>query len=128
MAIRCLIVDDNPRFARYAEKFLSDDGIDVLGLATNGDQAARLARDLRPDLVLIDIGLGEESGFDVARRLCPEQTGSLTDAVILTSTHGEEEFTELIAGSPAAGFIAKSELSADAIEALLSGVSRQPTR
>jgi two-component system, NarL family, nitrate/nitrite response regulator NarL len=123
MTISCLIVDDNPRFARHAAEFLNDQGMDVLGLAAGGDEAVRLARDLRPDLVLIDIGLGEESGFDVARRLCRAQPGSLAGAVILISTHGEEDFAELIADSPAAGFISKSELSADAIETLL-----QPTR
>ena len=126
MAIRCLIVDDSPWFAAEAGNLLEEEGIRVLGVATGGDEAVRLARVLRPDLALVDIDLGGESGLAVARRLCAEQDGSLAGAVILISTHGEEEFTELIAASPAVGFLAKSELSADAIEALLVSRQQQP--
>jgi DNA-binding NarL/FixJ family response regulator len=119
MAIRCLIVDDSPWFAAEAGNLLEEEGIRVVGVATGGDEAVRLARDLRPDLALVDIDLGGESGLDVARRLCGEEGGSVVGAVILVSTHSEDEFTELIAASPAVGFLAKSELSADGIEALL---------
>jgi DNA-binding LytR/AlgR family response regulator len=75
---------------------------------------------LRPDLALVDIDLGAENGLAVARRLCEGDHGRLAQAVILISTHAEEEFAELIAASPAVGFLAKAELSADAIEALLA--------
>jgi CheY-like chemotaxis protein len=119
MAIRCLIVDDNQRFAQTASEILKEDGIDVLGVASGGCEAVRLARELRPDLALVDIDLGEESGLDVACRLRADDRGALADAVILISTHAQEEFAELIAGGPAVGFIAKAELSAEAIEALL---------
>jgi DNA-binding NarL/FixJ family response regulator len=120
MAIRCLIVDDSPRFAQAAVELLEDEGIDVLGVAADGDAAVRLARHLRPDLALVDIDLGEDNGLAVARHLCGGEHGSLAAAVILISTHAEEQFAELIAASPAVGFLAKSELSADAIAALLS--------
>jgi CheY-like chemotaxis protein len=118
-AIRCLIVDDNQRFAQTASEILQEDGIDVLAVASGGHEAVRLARELRPDLALVDIDLGGESGLDVARRLRADEAGGLADAVILISTHAQEEFAELIASSPAVGFLAKAELSADAIEALL---------
>ena len=120
MAIRCLIVDDSPRFAQAATELLEEEGIDVLGLATGGEEAVRLARDLRPDLTLVDIDLGEENGLTIAGRLCAEAPGGLAGAVILISTHAKEEFAELIAASPAVGFLAKSDLGADAIGALLS--------
>jgi DNA-binding NarL/FixJ family response regulator len=123
--IRCLIVDDSPWFAREAADLLEEEGVCVLGVATNGDEAERLARDLRPDLALVDINLGEESGLDVAGRLCSSQDASIAGAVILVSTHAESEFSELIAQSPAVGFLAKSELSVDAIEALLRPPDRQ---
>src|ERR1700733_10411077 len=119
MAIRCLIVDDNQRFAQTARELLQDDGIDVLAVARGGEEAVRLARELRPDLALVDIDLGGKSGLDVACRLRADEPGALADAVILISTYGQDEFGELIAASPAVGFIAKAELSADAIEALL---------
>ena len=120
MAIRCLIVDDSPRFAQAAMDLLEEEGIDVLGLAAGGDEAVRVAGDLGPDVALVDIDLGGENGLAVARRLCAEEHGGLVGAVILISTHAEEEFAELIAASPAVGFVAKSDLSAEAIEALLS--------
>ena len=119
MAIRCLIVDDNRRFAQTARELLQEDGIDVLAVAGGGEEAVRLARELRPDLALVDIDLDGESGLDVARRLRADEPGALADAVILISTHAQEEFDELIAASPAVGFIAKAELGADAIDALL---------
>lgn len=119
MAIRCLIVDDSSRFARAAVELLREDGIDVLAVASGGEEAVRLARELRPDLALVDIDLGEDNGLVVARRLREEEHGRLAEAVILISTHAREEFAELIAASPAVGFLPKAELSADAIEALL---------
>jgi DNA-binding NarL/FixJ family response regulator len=115
MVIRCLIVDDSPDFGRVAVELLEGEGFDVVGLATDSDEAVRLAAELRPDLALVDINLGEESGFDLSRLL----SGELVDAVILISSHGGEELAELIEASPAAGFIPKSELGREAIEALL---------
>jgi DNA-binding NarL/FixJ family response regulator len=120
MSIRCLIVDDSSRFANDARELLEEEGIDVLALAADGEEALRVAREMRPDLALVDIDLGGESGLDVARRLCDGEDGSLAGAVVLISTHTEEQFAELIAASPAEGFIAKSELSADAIATLLA--------
>lgn len=119
MAIRCLIVDDNQRFAQTARELLEEDGIDVLAVAGGGEEAVRLARELRPDLALVDIDLGGESGLDVAFRLRADEPEALADAVILISTHAQDEFAELIAASPAVGFIAKAELGADSIDALL---------
>jgi CheY-like chemotaxis protein len=120
MAIRCLIVDDNLRFAQTAQEILQEEGIDVLAVAAGGQEAVRLARELRPDLALVDIDLGADNGLAVAQRLRTAEQGPLAEAVILISTHAEEEFAELIAASPAVGFLAKAELSADAIEALLT--------
>jgi DNA-binding NarL/FixJ family response regulator len=124
MPIRCLIVDDSARYARAAVELLQDEGIDVLGVAGSGEEAVRIARDLRPDLALVDIDLGGESGLEVARRLQEATPEGPVGAVILISTHAEEQFAELIAASPAVGFLAKSELSADAIKALLAGSER----
>ena len=126
VAIRCLIVDDSPRFARVAVELLEEEGIDVLGVASGGEEAVRLARELRPDLALVDIDLGEDNGLAVARRLRGEGYGGLADAVILISTHAQAEFAELIEASPAVGFLAKAELSAEAIEGLLVRPNREP--
>jgi DNA-binding NarL/FixJ family response regulator len=73
--------------------------------------------------VLVDISLGKENGFDVARRLV-EDDRSGGSAVMLISTHAEADFADLIAESPAIGFLPKSELSAAAIRGILDGRSR----
>ena len=91
----------------------------MLGTASNSAEALRLAGALRPDVILVDIGLGEESGFDLARLLA--QDGRVGGAeVILISARAEADHAELIAESPAAGFLVKSELSAQAISRILS--------
>ena len=117
--LRCLIVDDSSRFGEEARDLLEHEGISVVGIAASGDDAVRLAEALRPDLALVDISLGEESGFDVARRLRDSASGD-PPAVIFVSTHDEREFSGRIAASPALGFIAKTELSADRIRRLLA--------
>jgi two-component system, NarL family, nitrate/nitrite response regulator NarL len=118
VSLRCLIVDDDPRFGEEARGLLEHEGISVVGLAMSGAEAVRLADELGPDLALVDISLGDESGFDVARRLAD---GSSDDAlsVILVSTYDEREFSDRIAASPALGFIAKTRLSAKSIRQLL---------
>jgi DNA-binding NarL/FixJ family response regulator len=125
MPIRCLIVDDSSQFALDAREVLEEEGILVVALAANSEEGLRLARDLRPDLALVDIDLGGESGLDLVRHMGAVEGGNLAGAVILVSTHAEEQFAELIAASPAVGFIAKSELSADAIERLMSRSHRE---
>jgi CheY-like chemotaxis protein len=118
VALRCLIVDDNPRFGDEARSLLEHEGISVVGVAASGGEAVRLAEALGPDLALVDISLGEESGFDVARRLVDGSTAR-APAIIFVSTHDEREFTDRIAASPGLGFIAKTRLSAERIREML---------
>src|SRR6478672_8141659 len=108
--IRSLIVDDHKPFLDAARLLLEREGVSVVGVATTSAEALRLEAELRPDLVLVDIRLGEESGFELARRL--------SGTVILISTHAQSEYAEQIAASPAAGFIPKARLSAAAIRRL----------
>lgn len=125
MSLRCLIVDDSPRFGEEARDLLEHEGVSVVGLAASGDEAVRLVQALGPDLALVDISLGEESGFDVARRVVDGSRGD-PPAVIFVSTYDEREFRGRIAASPAIGFIPKSELSAERIRQLLAGESTRP--
>jgi DNA-binding NarL/FixJ family response regulator len=111
--LRCVIVDDNPSVLVAARGLLEREGIGVVGVATNSDEAMRSVADLRPDVVLVDIDLGGESGFELARQL----DGA---SVILISAHAESDYTDLIDASPAVGFVAKSELSGSAIRAILN--------
>jgi DNA-binding NarL/FixJ family response regulator len=118
VSLRCLIVDDNPRFGDEARSLLEHEGVSVVGVAASGDEAVRLAEALGPDIALVDISLGEESGFDVARRLVGDSNGR-APAIILVSTYDEREFSSRIAASPALGFIPKTRLSAERIRQLL---------
>jgi CheY-like chemotaxis protein len=119
MSLRCLIVDDSARFGDEARSLLEQDGMSVVGFATSGDQAVRLVKELGPDLALVDISLGAESGFDVARRLA-DIPNTAPPTVIFVSTYDEQEFSGPIEASAAVGFIAKTELSAERIRELLT--------
>jgi DNA-binding NarL/FixJ family response regulator len=118
MRLRCLIVDDSPRFGEEARRLLEHEGICVVGIAASGKEAVGLEKALRPDLALIDISLGEESGFDVARRLVGSSKAE-PPALIFVSSYDEREFSARIAASSARGFIAKTDLSAESIRKLL---------
>jgi DNA-binding NarL/FixJ family response regulator len=83
----------------------------VLGVAATSAEALRLEEELRPDVMLVDIHLGGESGFDLTRRL--------RSPVILISSYARREYAEEIAASAATGFISKTELSASAVLALV---------
>ena len=90
----------------------------VVGVAADGAEALRKARELCPDVVLVNISLGAESGFAVARQIMP-YVGSL----ILISSHDhdkDDDYAELIAASPAVGFLSKADLSADSIQRLVA--------
>jgi DNA-binding NarL/FixJ family response regulator len=114
MPIRSLIVDDNHSFLEAARVLLEREGLTVAGVATTSDEALRKAETLRPDVALVDISLGEESGFDLARRLVDGDPDHET-VVVLISTSAEADIIDLIAESPAAGFLPKADLSASAI-------------
>jgi CheY-like chemotaxis protein len=110
--VSCLIVDDNAGFLVAAVRLLRGQGLEVVGVARSSAEAVRLVAELWPDVVLTDIDLGQESGLELAERLA----GS---PIILISTHAEQDYRDLIAASPAIGFLPKAELSARAIEDLL---------
>jgi DNA-binding NarL/FixJ family response regulator len=114
VSIRCLLVDDNRTFLETARGLLDRQGVTVAGVASSTAEALRQAAALRPDVAVVDIGLGDESGFDLARRLAAAGI-----AVILISTRAEADYADLIRESPAAGFLPKAELSAAGIRRLL---------
>ena len=119
MTLRCLIVDDSPRFLDAARGLLERQGIMIVGVASTSAQALQQVTALRPDIALLDIDLGGESGFDLARRLSREASLGRT-RMILISTHAEQDYADLIEASPVVGFLSKSALSVDAIRALIA--------
>lgn len=123
--VRCLIIDDNSSFLAAARSLLEQQRIVVVGAASNESEGLERARELKPDVILVDIDLGRDDGFSVARRLAA--VGLPFSPVILISTHPPDDFAELVDESPAVGFIPKSELSARAIEELLNGRREPPS-
>jgi DNA-binding NarL/FixJ family response regulator len=117
MALRSLIVDDNTHFLTAARDLLEREGVEVVGVASSCAEALRLAGMLRPDVALVDIDLGDESGLDLARRLVGAD--GKCSRVVLISAYSENDFADLIAASPAVGFLSKAELSAAKIEEVL---------
>jgi CheY-like chemotaxis protein len=121
--LRCVIVDDNRALLKSASRLLESEGISVVGVATTTREALSLIEQLEPDVILVDIALGPESGFDLVRRVAaPGETGC--PRAILISTHDEDDFADLIATSPAVGFLRKADLSAASIRRLLAGGRR----
>ena len=116
--VRCLLVDDNRVFVETARLLLAREGVVVAGTASSIAEALRQVSTLRPDVVLVDIALGDENGFELARRLAADGTGAGT-TVIMISTRAGADYADLVADSPAAGFLPKHELSAAAIQRIL---------
>jgi DNA-binding NarL/FixJ family response regulator len=116
VALRCLIVDDNGGFRDAARSLLEREEIEVVGVAANSAEALSRVAELQPEVVLVDIALGDESGFELVRALARDDGPRL----ILISTLPEVDFADLIEASPAVGFIAKSELSARAVRDLVA--------
>ena len=116
--VRCLIVDDSVVFVHAACRLLEHQGITVVGVASTGEEALRRFEELRPDVALVDVELGDENGFHVVEELVA--TG-LPTPLILVSTHTADHFAEMIGESPAVGFISKFALTADSIADLVGG-------
>jgi DNA-binding NarL/FixJ family response regulator len=111
-----LIVDDHTAFRRMARAVLEIDGYDVVGEAPDAASGEREARRLNPAIVLLDVGLPDESGLDLAARLTAH---AHAPAVVLVSSRDRSELGPLVERSGARGFIAKAELSADALERIV---------
>ena len=118
MPLTCLIVDDSPPFLEAARQLLADDGVTVVGFAATSDQAVNKTLALAPDVALVDVDLGTESGFEVAQRLAGLPQGG--PPVVLISAESGSELAELVDGSGALGFVSKTDLSGDAIRKLLA--------
>jgi DNA-binding NarL/FixJ family response regulator len=111
-----LIVDDHPSFRATARALLEAEGFDVLGEASDGRAAIEAAEELRPDIVLLDVQLPDQTGFDVASRLTDD---GLCVGVILVSSRDGSDYGPLVEESGALGFVPKAELSGDRIAALI---------
>jgi DNA-binding NarL/FixJ family response regulator len=115
--LRCLIVDDSEEFLVSASRLLGSQGVEVVGCASSSTEALQLAQTLLPSVALVDVELGDEDGLELARELSRRQPSL---AVVLVSAHDQEdELSELVAACGASGFLAKTDLGAAALSALV---------
>lgn len=111
-----LIVDDQASFRSFARSILEADGYEIVGEAADGASAERQATALKPDVILLDVQLPDLDGFAVCERL---SRGGQAPPIVLTSVRPVSSYRRRLAGSRARGFVAKSELSGAALEAIL---------
>jgi DNA-binding NarL/FixJ family response regulator len=121
MPCTVLIVDDHPGFRARARALLTAAGYQVVGEAPDGESGVIVARDLTPDLILLDVQLPGITGFEVVRRVRSEPN---PPAVVLISSRDASDYGSRIGRSGAFGFISKSELSAQTLRAVLEGTRR----
>jgi DNA-binding NarL/FixJ family response regulator len=120
---RVLIVDDHAPFRSIARQVLTADGFLVVGEAADGAEAIRACGELRPDLVLLDVQLPDIDGFAVAAVLTARID---PPAVVLVSSRSRTDYGSRIEDCRARGYIAKAELSGEAVRRLLPLPSRMP--
>ena len=121
---RVLLVDDHAGFRATARRLLETEGWTVVGEAADGMSALASAARLRPDLVLLDIGLPDLDGFAVAERLVSAGTaGAGAPDVVLISSRDRAAYADRIASSAAVGYIAKDDLDGERLRALLAAAA-----
>ncbi|GAA1263407.1 response regulator [Planotetraspora silvatica] len=125
MGLRCLIVDDNDHFLEVACDVLGREGIEIVGVASTRADAISQAATLRPDVLLVDITLGDESGLDLARDLASGEHAE-PSRVILISTYAEGDLADIITASPAIAFLPKARLSGRAISEIVRAAEHPP--
>jgi DNA-binding NarL/FixJ family response regulator len=117
MAWRLLIVDDDPRFRELFRQLVEDRAeFEVVGEASDGNAATAAARELEPDVILLDVNLPDAFGFDLVPELIGDGNGP---AVVMTSSRDDDAYEGLAREAGAAGFVSKHDLSAAAIQRLL---------
>ena len=118
MRLSCVIVDDNPGFLAAARQLLEGQRVDVVGVASTTAEAVERIAAMRPDVTLVDVNLGNESGYDLARRLVAASDGTPT-RVILISTYSQADLADALPAGSTIPFVSKADLSEAAIRAAL---------
>lgn len=120
MTDRILVVDDHPLTREALEALLKHDGFDVVGLAEGGEEAVELARDLQPDIVLLDLTMPGVSGFDALPRV--REAAPEAEIVVLTASEDDDSLLHAIRAG-AAGYLLKTE-PPERILLFLRGIAR----
>jgi DNA-binding NarL/FixJ family response regulator len=121
MPCSVLIVDDHSGFRTRAQALLVAAGYEVLGEAPDGKAGVAMARDLSPEVILLDVQLPDITGFEVARQVRSQPD---PPAIVLISSREASDYGSRIGRSGAVGFISKNQLSAQTLSAVLAGAGR----
>jgi DNA-binding NarL/FixJ family response regulator len=120
---KLLCVDDNTEILNFLVKFLESEFM-IVGTLNSGSSVVSTAASLNPDIILLDIDLGDTNGFLIAKQL--KSAGSRAKIVFL-SVHKGPDFVEAAEALGAAGYVSKSEIDRDLVKTLRSVVQSEET-
>ena len=122
--IRVLVVDDHVLFAEALSAMLdAEPAVEVVGLATNGDDAVEQAERLEPDVVLMDISMPGLDGFEATRRILAQRPA--TRVLIVTGSDASQDVAAAREAG-AAGYVTKDQIGAELIDAILDVARARP--
>ncbi len=121
-ALRILIADDHDLIREGLRLVCGEAGIEIVGEAEDGESAIRLALELDVDVVLLDIGLPDQSGFDVLEHIKREKPSL---PVLVYSAHEKSHFVERSVSLGAAGYLVKGVSNAELLTAIRTAQESQ---
>jgi DNA-binding NarL/FixJ family response regulator len=114
--ITVLLVDDHALVRRGFRRMLDDDEIlEVVGEASNGDEAVKLAAKLRPQVIVMDCQLPEMSGLEATRKILRSQPET---AILMLSMHSEDTLVRQALEAGARGYVLKNAMDLDLANAI----------
>ena len=119
--VRVLIADDDPLFLDALEAILGiESQLEIVGRAYDGEEATRLAGELRPDVVLMDLSMPVVDGFEASRRIRAQATAPVVIVLTGSSYAGDVEGAR-VAGT--AGYVTKDRIAQDLVRTVLAAVA-----
>jgi two-component system, NarL family, response regulator NreC len=115
-AIKVLLVDDHAMFRAGIKALLEVEGrVEVIGEAASGDDAVDRVRELKPDVVVMDLSMPGSNGLEATRRIAALE---LDTKVLVLTVHAEEEYLVPVVEAGASGYLTKTSADTDLLEAI----------